>query len=212
MTVKKKKSANISSIIITVLAVLLAVAAVIFLIVTFFGKNGKDPDSTRPDDSFIPTSELVSSAEQAAYDLLPKNYKIYQYFTKGMTTKEEPYGNKPEDGFYTCVNEDYKNFDEFCDFIRSVFTEMTAATLITDPFGNGPIYGNDNGELGLSAKFVPTKEDGLSWENVKFTCTLLSETECMIDITLKDSSGNDVKKEVKMVIEDENWRLTELVG
>lgn len=211
---KKKTSANIPSIIITVAAVLLAAAAVIFVVITFSGRNSEpeEPPVTTPDDTYYPSQELVTEVETAAYELLPKNHSLYQYFTKGMSTKEEPYGNEPEDGFYTCVNEDYKTFEAFSAFIRETYTKETSEKLINDPFGYGPVYADDNGELGLSAKFKPKEDSGVSWEDTKFVCTLTSEIECSVTITLKDSSGKDVVKNAKMVKESGEWRLTEMIG
>ncbi len=213
----KKKSSSTSSLVITCIAVMLAVAAIVFVIITFSGNNnGSNPASTG--DAPVVTAgvnvsdEVMNEMSQGAYDLLLKNYKIYQYFTYGMTVKPEPYGNKPEDGFYTCENADYENFDKFSEFVKSVYTESVAQKLLTDPFGNGPVYGNDNGELGLSADFTASTDEGNSWADVKYVCTALSETECSIALTLKDSSGADVEKTVKMTKTDAGWRLEEMVG
>lgn len=211
----KKKSSSTSSLIITCVAVLLAIAAVVFVIITFSGNSGNQPASTG-DTTNAPavnvSDEVMNEMSQGAYDLLQKNYKVYQYFTYGMTVKPEPYGNKPEDGFYTCDNADFDSFDKFSEFVRSVYTEDLAQKLLTDPFGSGPVYGNDNGALGLSADFTASTDEGNSWADVKYVCTALSETECSIAITLKDSAGADVEKTVKMLKTDAGWRLEEMIG
>lgn len=224
---KKKNPVNVPALIITAVAVAFAAAAVVFLIITFSDRNSGGSVSITPinttdaegnpgvnigDDEFVATQELMTEVETAAYELLPKNYKIYQHFTKGMTYKEEPYGNPPEDGFYTCVSDDYKTFDDLCKFIRSTFVKKTADTLINDPFGYGPVYADDNGELGLSEKFEPTEDSGLSWEDTKFICNPSSETECDIEITLKDKDGKDVVKHVQMIKENDVWLLAEMIG
>lgn len=211
---KKKQSANIPSIIITALAVVLAAAAVIFLIYTVKTKDRQDrqPTETTTAAPQIP-QELIDEAQQAAYDLLPKNYKVYQYLTDGMSHEEEPYGNLPEDGFYTCVNNDFSSFEEFSGYVKSIFTESAADKLLKDPFGYGPVYGvDDKGGLGLSENYEKAEKSGLSWADVQFVCTVLNETECQIKITLKDADGKDVEKEVGMNLENGQWRLTAMVG
>lgn len=213
---KKKNSTNIPSLIITIIAAILAIGAVVFLVVTM--KSGdKEPEipdivvNTTP--AFQATQELVDQTQQAAYDLLPENYKVYQYLTRGMTHGEEPYGNIPEDGFYTCISDDFKSFDDFSEYVRSVYTEETAEKLLKDPFGNGPVYGvDDTGALGLSAEFTPDPDSGLSWANVNFLCTPVSDTECDVDVTLQDSDGKDVVKKVKMVLQNGEWKLSEMIG
>lgn len=210
---KKKKQQNIPAIIITVIAALLAVAAVIFLIITMSENNNEEPQPPITEETgFVPDTDLMAEMEQAAYDLLPENYKVFQYLTKGMTYKEEPYGNKPEDGFYTCVNENFPTFDAFCEYVRSIYTAETAEKLLTNPFGKGAVYGDDNGELGLSADFEPSEEPGLLWGDVSFVCVPVSETVCDITVTLKDKDGNDVKKEVRMQLESGSWKLSDMIG
>lgn len=211
---KKKKKQNIPAIIITVIAALLAVSAVIFLIVTMSQNREEEqqPPPQTEDPGFVPDADLMAEMEQAAYDLLPENYKVYQYLTKGMTYKEEPYGNRPEDGFYTCVNESFPTFDSFSEYVRSIYTAETAEKLLTNPFGKGAVYGDDNGELGLSADFEASEEQGLSWADVSFVCVPVSETVCSITVTLKDADGNDVKKDVSMHLVDGIWKLSDMIG
>ncbi len=211
---KKKNGINAASLIITLAAVILAVVAIIFLIKTTGSDEETGTTSTEPNSTeFQATQELVDATQQAAYDLLPKNYKVFQYLTRGMTHEDEPYGNLPEDGFYTCVSDEFNNFEDFSNYIKEIYTEKTAEKLLTDPFGNGPVYGvDDTGALGLSSEFVPSEEEGLSWADVHFLCTPVSETECNVKVTLKDASGSDVDKEVKLVSENGQWKLTELVG
>lgn len=218
---KKKQTVNIPSLIITIVAVLLAVFAVIFLIITLQKskeeqeKLEQEAAQTTVDTSYYPSSELLQSAELAAPDLLTNNYKAYQYFTQGMSYEQEPYGNKPEDGFYTCVNDVFETFGQFSDFINSIYIKETAAKLLSDPFGNGPVYADDNGKLGISSDFIDNgriEDNGVSWENGTYTFTLTSDTECDVEITLKDKDGKDVKKKTKMINENGIWKLAEMVG
>lgn len=212
---KKKNSTNIPSLIITIIAAILAIGAIVFVI-------RMNPDENEPEETeiivnttpaFQATEELLDQTSQAAYDLLPENYKVYQYLTRGMTHEEEPYGNLPEDGFYTCVSDDFKSFDDFSEYVRSVYTEKTAEKLLTDPFGNGPVYGvDDTGALGLSSEFTPVSDPGLSWANVNYLCTPVSDTECNVDVTLQDADGKDVVKKVKMVLQNGEWKLSEMIG
>ena len=212
---KKKNRQNIPALIITIIAALLAIAAVIFLVRTISdSEDDEQPEitTTTEDPGFVPDTDLMAEMEQAAYDLLPENYKVYQYLTLGMSVKEEPYGNLPEDGFYTCVNDSFPTFEAFGEYVRSIYVEEVAEKLLTDPFGKGAVYGDDNGELGLSVDFEAATEPGLSWADVSFVCTPVSETECDVEVTLKDSEGKDAVRKVKMLLEDGSWKLSGLVG
>lgn len=209
---KKKKQQNIAGIVITVVAVLLAAAAVIFLIKTL-SRTEEEPEPVQTEDpGFIPDHDLISATEEAAYNQLQENYTIYQYLAKGMPVEGEPYGNLPEDGFYTCITDDFADFDAFSEYVHSVFVDEVAEKLLTDPFGNGPVFGYDKEGLGLSVDFTPSEEEGLSWMDVHFICTPTSETECELEVTLKDADGKDVVRKLKLVLEGVTWKLSELVA
>lgn len=217
---KKKQTVNIPSLIITVVAVLMAVSAVVFLLYTMSKSNEQEQDpppveTTPAITVFEPPSELLQSAELAAPDLLTNNYRAYQYFTQGMSFEQEPYGNVPEDGFYTCSNDTYKTFEQFSEFINSIYTKETAEKLLNNPYGKGPLYTDRKGRLGISYEFIESggiEDSGISWENGKYTFTLVSETQCDVEITLKDKDGKDVKKQTKMILENNVWKLAEMVG
>lgn len=180
------------------------------------GTSGKDDenntDNNPPDSENGIGADLVQEMEQAAHDLLPENHKVYRYFTQGMTVKPELGDTPPEDGFYTCINVELPTFEAFCEYVRSVYTAKTAEKLLTDPFGSGAIYGDRNGELGISADFVPSDETGLSWADMSFVCLPVSETQCSVTVTLKDADGNNVEKTVDMILEDESWKLSDMIG
>ncbi len=209
----KKKKQDVSVIIITVVAAVLAIAAVIFLIWTFSGANsGGEGDVTTTEEKFAPTQELIDETEKEAYRLVQDNYKIYCLLTMGMNVEEEPYGNKPEDGFYTCISDEFKTFADWSELVRNTYTEAAAVKVLSDPFGKGVVYGDDNGVLGLSEDFVPSDPDPL-WEGqLQYVCTPLSESECKLELTLTDKTTNEkVNKEMTMERENGVWKLTELV-
>lgn len=213
---KKKKQQNISGIIITVLAVLLAAASVIFLFITISNREKEEQEqatsttTTTPDPGFVADEEFISTIEQTAYELLEKNYYVYRYLTYGMEVEEEPYGNLPEDGFYTCVTDEFADFAAFSEYVSSIYVKETAEKLLTDPFGNGPVFGEDEEGLGLSVDFTPSEEEMPSW-NIEFVCTPLSEDECDLEVTIKGEDGNNVKKKLKLLLEEGSWKLSEMV-
>ena len=208
---KKKAQQNISGIVITVIAALLAIAAVIFLIITITREEEDDEPEVSITTGFVPDSDFYVSVEQAAYNLLEKNFTAYGYLTAGMRVEEEPYGNLPEDGFYTCITDEFADFDEFSEYIHSIYIDAVAEKLLTDPFGNGPVYGYDQDGLGLSMDFTPSGEEGRTWD-VQFACTPLSENECDLEVTYKDADGQETVKKIKLLLEGGEWKLSEMVS
>ena len=108
-----KKNQNIASLIATVVIAGLACAAAIVAAVMILGGN-KDGDGGQPqqqtsthDTSYL-TQEYRDEAGLAAHDLLDDSHEILRLFvTEGLHHNDEPYGNLPEDGYYTVNNTDY---------------------------------------------------------------------------------------------------------
>ena len=102
-----KKNQNIASLIATVVIAGLACAAAIVAAVMILGGN-KGGDGGQPqqqasthDTSYL-TQEYRDEAGLAAHDLLDDSHEILRLFvTEGLHHNDEPYGNLPEDGYYT---------------------------------------------------------------------------------------------------------------
>lgn len=215
-----KSTNNTTATIITVIVALLAACAVFFLIWTAGNQNQQEQDLQQ---DYVPTEELASEMKQEATDLLKGNYEVLKlFYTKGMSYEKEPYGNTPEDGFYTCADDTYTTYAQLEAFVKSVYVENEAQRILTSsradfqPKIDGPVYGDDNGVLGISENFID--ENGFiaidydySWSNPTFTIDPKSDNECALVIVIKDSRGNDVSCNGLMLKVNGEWRLNELI-
>ncbi len=140
MSEKNSKNANggLAPLIATVLVGIAAVAAVVFLIVMNSGNSGQRAPSdssavTSSDASitFRPTQELVEECNNNAHDLVANNYEILKLFLlEGTPHGDEPYGNDPEDGYYTAISSKYPTYASLETFVESVFTETECSLTI----------------------------------------------------------------------------------
>lgn len=164
-------------------------------------------------DGYQVSEELSEEMKDEATKLLSNNYTILKlYYTKGMEHKDEPYGNTPEDGYYTVDSNKYSSIQELEALVDETFTEEQANVVKTDPLGYGPIYKErDNGDLGIIANFTPMPYDR-SWDNPTFSIKPVSEKECSIDVTIREKSDDsDVSLTAQMVKTEEGWKLTAIV-
>lgn len=143
-----KKNQNIASLIATVVIAGLACAAAIVAAVMILGGN-KGGDGGQPqqqasthDTSYL-TQEYRDEAGLAAHDLLDDSHEILRLFvTEGLHHNDEPYGNLPEDGYYTVNNTDY-DLQKIQDLVHSVYVDDAAEKILTDVDGNGlTVYAN----------------------------------------------------------------------
>ncbi|MGN0655386.1 MAG: hypothetical protein ACI4KR_01200, partial [Ruminiclostridium sp.] len=205
-------------------AVLLAAGLVVAVVVFFIVYNslgGAKPAAEKPSEQTAqstkaPDTPDVAATEEmldAATELIKNNYQVLSlYYTKGMEHKDEPYGNVPEDGYYTAISSDFSSIEELEKLVDSTFAPEQAKIIKEDSLGYGPIYKTrDNGDLGIIQNFTPMPYTR-SWDNPGFKINPVSETECSIDITIHEKeSGEEVVLNATMIETSEGWRLSEIV-
>lgn len=202
------------------LAAGLVVAVVVFFIVYNSLGGAKPSPEKQPEQTTqstkAPVTPAVTATEEmldAATELIKNNYQILcLYYTKGMEHKDEPYGNVPEDGYYTAISSDFSSLEELEKLVDSTFAPEQAKIIKEDSLGYGPIYKTrDNGDLGIIQNFTPMPYTR-SWDNPGFKINPLSETECSIDITIHEKeSGEEVVLNASMIETEKGWRLSEIV-
>ncbi len=127
-----KNSSKTSAVIGTVVVAALAVAAIVVLVMM---NNKPSVDQTLPDGttvSYRASQELADECGERARELMSDNYKTIRLFiTEGLPHKDEPYGNRPEDGYYTVNSEEFKLYEQLESFVKSVYTESEAERILT---------------------------------------------------------------------------------
>ena len=142
-------------------------------------------------EGYVPDKELSEEMKDAAIELLTSNYEVLKlYFITGMDHKDEPYGNAPEDGYYTVDNSKYNSLSQLEELVDSTFVKEQAQAIKENSLGYGPIYKErDGGELGIIENFTPMPYE-ISWDNPKFEIDPVSDDERVIDVTLHNR-GDD---------------------
>lgn len=158
---------------------------------------------------YSPDEELSVEMKDSAIELLASNYEVLKlYFTTGLSHKDEPYGNAPEDGYYTVKDDKYNSLSQLEELVDSTFVPEQAQAIKENSLSYGPIYKErDGGELGIIENFTPMAYD-VSWDNPKFTIDPVSDEECIINVTLHNRSDNaEVNIKGEMTKTEDGWRL-----
>lgn len=222
---KYSESAVLYAIILSVAGVL--AVAVFFIVLFVFGgdkpastqdkpaaaTSGSEKPEVTENNGYEADRELTSEMFDAAGSLILDNYTVLKlYYTKGLKHKDEPYGNAPEDGYYTVDSEDYTSLDQIEEIVDRTYTAEFAETVKTNPLGYGAIYKTrDNGTLGIIENYTPMPYT-YSWDNPSFEIHPKSETECSIDITIHDKTDDsEVALNAEMVKTDAGWRLVSAI-
>ncbi len=196
-----------------------AAIAVFALVMNIAGADTEKKNDDKPDvsttttaaepDGYIADGGLAEEMKDAAHVLVANNYEVLSlYYIHGMNHKDEPYGNAPEDGYYTVDDSEYTSIEQLEALVDSTYLPEQAETVKTNPLSYGPIYMTRiNGELGIIANFTPMEYD-ISWENPQFSIDPVSDEECIINITVHNrTSGEEVALRGEMTKSDDGWRL-----
>lgn len=160
-------------------------------------------------EGYIADSEIAEEMKDAAQLLVANNYEILSlYYIHGTNHKDEPYGNAPEDGYYTVDDSEYTSIEQLEALVDSTYLPEQAETVKTNPLSYGPIYKTRaNGDLGIIANFTPMEYD-VSWENPQFSIDPVSDEDCVINITVHNrTSGEEVAIAGEMTKTEDGWRL-----
>lgn len=215
--------------------IILAAAAVISVAVFFVALNmtgGKIPETnTKPAETtavsgsetqknekpaeagYKADKELVNEMFDAATKLIYDNYTVLKlYYTKGLPHKDEPYGNAPEDGYYTVDSDDYTSLEQIEEIVDRTYIKSFADEVKKNPLGYGAIYKTrDNGSLGIIENYTPMQYDR-SWENPNLEIDPVSDTECNITVTIHErSDDSEVPVTAAMVKNGDGWRLSSIL-
>ena len=171
--------------------------------------------ATEPEPAgYEPDTELKEEMRDAVISLIPDNYTVLRlYYIRGLGHKDEPYGNVPEDGYYTVDSDTYTSLEQLEEIVDRTYIPEFAETVKTDPLGYGAIYTTrSNGTLGIIANFTAMPYDR-SWENPDYDIEPISDTECNIKVYIheKDDADTDVTIDGHMTKTADGWRLTSIL-
>lgn len=210
----EKAKSSVSTIVATAIVALAAVAAIIVLIVMNNSSEGEQNRGSSDTISvdFKDTQEFADECGENAQKLVAGNYRVLRLFiSEGLPHQDEPYGNRPEDGYYTAVSDEFKTYEDLESYVNSIFTEQEARRILknmpldpaaaagtSDPDSSGGVslYWSrdeyvDSGTsyvkqsvLGINASFKPYTDYKKPWGSTSIRIVPVSEEECELTVYL----------------------------
>ncbi len=217
MSIKGRYSESTPLYIALLAAGLVAAVAVFILVYSALGKDTPAPADSEQTSvtedpaagAYVPEEALSEEMKDEATRLISQNYSVLKlYYTRGLPHQEEPYGNSPEDGYYTVESDEYTSLSQLEELVDSTYCAEQAKTVKENSLGYGPIYAQrSSGALGIIENFTPM-EYNLSWDNPTFSIHPESDESCGISVTLHDrDSGEETVVTGEMVKTEGGWRL-----
>lgn len=205
---------------VTFLCVGAAAAVAVFLLVYSALGGGEavpvrpaetEPAETTPaPDVYQPDDALSEEMKDEATRLIQQNYEVLRlYYTRGLSHLDEPYGNRPEDGYFTVDDSEYTALSQLDALVDSTYVAEQAAIVKHNSLGYGAIYKErSGGALGIIENFTPMEYE-LSWDNPTFSIVPESDELCGISLTIHHrDTGEAVSLSGEMVRTENGWRLS----
>lgn len=157
---KGKTTSSISTIVATAIVALAAIAAIIVLIM-MPKDGGQNNESQSVSVAYKDTQEFADECGENAQKLVAGNYRVLRLFiSEGLPHQDEPYGNRPEDGFYTAISDEFKTYEELESYVKSIFTEQEANRILTKmPIDPAAAYGTDGGSGSGSMELYRSRDE-----------------------------------------------------
>ncbi len=220
------KQKSLAATIVTALVAVAAIAAVAAGIIMMTKKE--EPDA--PDSTPSISEALVDECGKAANELVQNNYTVLKlYVIEGLPYKTV-YGNRSEDGYYTVDDENYKDFSQIEELVKSTYAADEAERILTrfpvkmeDGVKDAQVYTQhkdpvDGSEcLGIIEGFMPDKEYSRDWSKCKITISPKSETECELTVIADGYTEDEAKSHpesvltTKMVKQDGKWLMSDIL-
>ena len=206
----------------TIIVALLAIAAAIFAFWKISGDedNGNEGAGTsRRETVYLPSEDVEIEMQEAADRLIVNNYAILKlYITRGLAHEEEPYGNRPEEGYYYAVSDEYQTLADVEKIVDETFVPEEARRIKKNENENGSayysgfgsVYADREGRLGINADFVPDTAYPVSWVNPSYVIIPVSDSECEINIKLHVNAEEAMVSRTMYKIEGE-WYLDRFI-
>ncbi len=197
-----KKNTSLAPIISTIVVAVLALAVAIFAIILITGEDSTSGNASAGGDTsvstpFAPTQELVDECTYAAHDLIAANYKVVRlYITEGLDHLDEPYGNLPEDGYYTVDSTAYKTLEDITSLLNSVYTPDVAVDILTNVDGNGlEVYKDREKLVKVEETYEGTAETTAEPEGSTSDSSVQYKTQYVLGISADFAPAADYNKD-----------------
>ncbi|MBQ6626295.1 MAG: hypothetical protein IIX27_03280 [Ruminococcus sp.] len=155
----------------------------------------------------VSNEEAPACSEQTIRELMEKNLDCYFLFYVSPiphTTQQN------SDGYFGTQEGYFESYEELKNFVFATYTDEKATAILEYPEKDAPVYKDSQGLIFVDPTLVPKTEYPVSWEEYDIDMNT-TDTTCTFTLTTTDFDGNEYTAEGKAVLEDNEWRLADLV-
>ncbi len=151
--------------------------------------------------------EAPACSEQIIRELMEKNLDCYFLFyisPLNHTTQQN------SDGYFGTDQGIFETYEDLKNFVFATYTSERATALLEYPEKDAPVYKDSQGLIFVDPALVPKTEYNVSWEDYDIEMDA-TDTSCTFTLTTTDFDNKEYTAQGSAVLENNEWRLTDLV-
>lgn len=149
--------------------------------------------------------------------LFDENLKCLGYFRNELLPMEdEPFYTAENMTLHEIVSDEFAGYDEFRDYVYSVYTDETADMYLNSfPYEGNSLYMEYEGKFCVNTSAVGNRGYFVDWSDYSFEYVSSDSSECIFKVTAAIQEPGDLPPEdytltCRAVMEDDGWRLEEM--
>lgn len=188
---------------------ILALALVILLSFSLVScKKESEVQKTSETKAQAVADEEIPPEEITIRTLLEQNLDCYFLF---YVSPLEHTDQQNSDAYYGTTQSVFKSYEELEELVNSTYTKKKAKELLNYPSKEMPLYKNVEGLIFVYPAVIEPVEYDIIWDTYSVEPTKVSDKEYTFTAKTVDLDGKEYVTEGKVVKENDEWRLADLV-
>lgn len=154
------------------------------------------------------TEAEIAPEEITIRTLIEQNLDCYFLF---YVSPLEHTDQQNSDAYYGTTENVFKSYEELEELVNSTYTKKKAKELLNFPTKEMPLYKDVDGKIFVYPAVIEPVEYDIIWDTYSVEPKKVSDTEYTFTLKTVDINDKEYVTEGKIIKEDGNWLLTDLV-
>lgn len=146
--------------------------------------------------------------EQELRMLIERNIDCYYLFYVAPLSTD---GDADKDGYKKADTNFFENYDAMYEFLSSTYTSSRTKWLLKYPTTGKPLYKNVDGDIYVNADVIKKQTYEVAWDEYDIEFTKNKKNNCEFTLTTGTFTGDAYVTTGSAVLEDGEWKLTDIV-
>lgn len=153
-------------------------------------------------------TQNTQCSEQQLRALIERNIDCYYLFYVAPLSAD---GEANDDGYAKASTIFLQDFAAMNEFLSTTYTKDKTKELLNYPDKNTPLYKDIDGAIYVNSTVITPQPYEVAWDDFTVEFTKNKKTRCEFKLTTATFSGDSYVATGSAVLEDNEWKLTDVV-